>query len=323
MFEEILPRLYRIEIPLPESPLKFVNSYLIKGPDRNLLVDTGLNRRECLEAMQAALSELEVDLDRTYFFITHLHADHFGLVIRLTKDANRIYFSRPETEIIESWTGWEPMVRYAAQNGFPEDQLRQALAAHPGFKYKSDWLPDMRTLVDGDRVEVGDYGFVCVETPGHTRGHICLHEPDKKILLSGDHILGDITPNIQCWSDDENPLKDYLTSLDKVGRLDVDLVLPGHRRVITDMRGRIKELRDHHQARCGEVEAILAARGPLTAYETASRMTWDINCRTWDDFPLAQKWFATAEATSHLRFLEEEGRLGREPGEERIIYGLA
>jgi hypothetical protein len=51
--------------------------------------------------------------------------------------------------------------------------------------------------------------------------------------------------------------------------------------------------------------------GPLTAYEIASRMTWDIRCDSWEAFPLAQKWFATGEAISHLRYLKEEGRIER------------
>ena len=31
MVEQILPGMYRMEIPLPRSPLKAINSYLIKG----------------------------------------------------------------------------------------------------------------------------------------------------------------------------------------------------------------------------------------------------------------------------------------------------
>jgi len=44
------------------------------------VIDTGLNRKECLEAMETGLREIKVDLGKTDFFITHLHADHFGLV---------------------------------------------------------------------------------------------------------------------------------------------------------------------------------------------------------------------------------------------------
>ena len=321
MAHEILPNLFRIEIPLPENPLKYVNSYVVKGSDRTLIIDTGLNRDECHQAMLDGLSELEVDPDSAWFFITHLHADHFGLVARLTDKPGRIYFSRPETEIIESWNGWEPMVQYAGQNGYPEEKLRAALHAHPGFKHSAGWVPDMNVISDGDVIDVGEYHFTCVHTPGHTHGHICLYEREKKLLVSGDHILGDITPNIQCWSDEDDPLGDYLESLDRTLELEVDLVLPGHRTLVTDMGARIAELKEHHRQRLDEVYGILEG-GPKHAFDTASEMSWDITYKSWDDFPLAQQWFATAEATSHLRRLEVEGRISRSTDTGMSIYSL-
>jgi glyoxylase-like metal-dependent hydrolase (beta-lactamase superfamily II) len=105
MTEEILPNLFRIKIPLPENPLKYLNSYVIMGSKRNLIIDTGLNQKECLDAMQTGLHKLNVDLGETDFFITHLHADHFGLVSRLVTVTSKTYFNRPDTEIIEAW-GW-------------------------------------------------------------------------------------------------------------------------------------------------------------------------------------------------------------------------
>jgi glyoxylase-like metal-dependent hydrolase (beta-lactamase superfamily II) len=314
MPEEICRNLYRIEVPLPESPLKSLNSYVVKGKDRNLVIDTGFNRNKCLAAMQSGLSALEIDLSRTDFFITHLHADHFGLVNRLATATSRIFFSRPDAEIMESWEGFEPMIAYAGKNGFPEDELRSAIEQHPGNRFGSDWLPAFHILTDGDRIDVGNYSFECVETPGHTLGHICLYEPDQRLLIAGDHILGDITPNIQCWSDGENPLKHYLSSLDKVRRLAVDRVLPGHRSLFSDCTQRIQELEKHHEHRLDEVLNILKECS-LSAYAVASRMTWDIR-GTWEKFPVAQKWFATGEAISHLRYLEEEGKIRRSNGAE-------
>lgn len=321
MIEEVIANLFRIEIPLPESPLKSLNSYVIRAPERNLIIDTGLNREECLRAMQAGLRELDVDLEKTDFFITHLHADHFGLVSRLLTDTSKIYFNRPDAEIIEAWSGWESMVYYARMNGFPEDELRAALHSHPGFKYSPERIPELSILEDGDTVIVGDYLFKCVETPGHTRGHTCLYEHAKKTLVSGDHILNDITPNIQCWSDKENPLKNYLTSLDKVYELEVNLVLPGHRRLFRDYKERIKELKRHHQRRADEILLILS-KGSKNAFQVASEMTWDIVCESWGQFPVAQKWFATGEAIAHLRYLEEKGMVFRETGEKMITYSL-
>ncbi len=307
-----------MKIPLPESPLKIL-THVLKSPDRNLIIDTGLNRRECLEAMQTGLAELSIDLDRTDVFITHLHADHFGLVNKLARDSNRIFFSRPEKELIESWEGFEAMIAYGGRNGFPEDQLRAALDKHPGKKYGSRWIPELTLLDDGDFMECGRYHFRCVTTPGHTLGHICLYEADRKILIAGDHILDDITPNIQCWTDGQNPLKWYLNSLDKTAALEVDRVLPGHRRLIPDHRFRIDELKKHHEIRLSEVLEILQ-RGPRSAFHVASRMTWDIKCDSWEAFPVTQKWFATGEAISHLRYLEEEGKIKREREGQIIRY---
>ena len=317
MTEEILPGLHRIKIPLPESPLKYLNSYVIKADGRNLIIDTGFNRNECFEAMNNGLSELKIDLTDCDFFITHLHADHFGLIARLVTKKSKIYFSRPDKEIIESWEGFEPMIEYAGKNGFPENELRNALHQHPGYKYGSDWTPDMSVLEDGETITYGGYCFECVETPGHTLGHICLYEPERKILIAGDHILSDITPNIQCWSDKENPLEKYLSSLDKVRKLDVGLVLPGHRRLFKEHRTRIDELKRHHEKRAEEILGILK-KGAGSAFDVASFMTWDIRYDSWNDFPVAQKWFATGEAISHLRFLEEKQLVTKEKNDSGI-----
>jgi len=302
MIEELLPDLFRIEIPLPDSPLKYLNSYVIRSPERNLVIDTGLNRKECLEAMEAGLEEIKIDLGKTDFFITHLHADHFGLVGKIVTDTSKVFFNRPDSELIESWDGWDPMVEYA-----------------PGFKFHSQWVPELSILTDDDTIRTGDYHFRCIETPGHTEGHTCLYEAEKKIFICGDHILIDITPNIQCWSDRENPLKNYLTSLEKVRELDVDLVLPGHRRVFKNHAQRIDELKEHHYRRIEEVLTILNNEAK-NAYQVASGMSWDINCDSWEQFPLAQKWFATGEAIAHLRYLEEDRSIFRKKGEEEILF---
>ncbi len=321
MIEEILPNLYKIEVPLPQSPLKAINSYVIKAQGQSLIIDTGMNREECMSVLSSGLKELDVDLRRADFFITHLHADHLGLVSSLATDTSTIYFNQPDAAIINSVSHWEKTPNFARINGFPEDELQRAIKNHPGKKYSSRGRLDFYILKEGDTVSIGDYLFKCIETPGHTRGHMCLYEPSKKLFISGDHILSDITPNISLWSDEENPLNEYLISLDKVYNLEVDLVLPGHRDTFKNFKERIQELKSHHQTRAGEVLSILV-EGTKNAFQVASQMSWDMSYESWELFPSSQKWFAFGEAVSHLKYLEEKGKIRREMPRQKVVFSL-
>jgi glyoxylase-like metal-dependent hydrolase (beta-lactamase superfamily II) len=309
MIEEILKDLYKIDIPLPKNPLRSLNSYVIKTQGRNLIIDTGWDQKECLDAMQEGLKSLGVDSRETDFFITHFHADHIGLLPRLVAESSTVYFNRFEAEWIKLEERWNNFGDFARSNGFPEGDLQRVLQSHPGYKYGLSQGQSFHILKEGDRIDIGDYAFECIETPGHSRGHLCLYEPRKKILVAGDHILSRITPTIQSWSDQGgNPLKVYLESLNKIDRLDIELVLPGHRSIFKDCKKRIRELRNHHQERLKEILALLS-RGGCNAFEMASQMKWDVNYKSWDMFPVSQKWFATGEAISHLKYLEEEKKV--------------
>ena len=326
MFEQIFPDLYRIEIPLPNSPLKALNAYLIKGRGRSLLIDTGMNRKECLDAMRSCLEKLDVDLNRTDFFITHLHADHLGLVKRLVTDTTTVYFSRTEASIFNSIVGaiekrQQAFYALLLSNGFPEDELKQALHGHPGYRYSPKETIDFTGLKEGDIVKAGDYTFTCIETPGHSPGHMCLYEKNKKILFSGDHILSDITPNITCWPDLSDTLNAYLESLDKVYPLNVDLVLPGHRSLVTDHKKRIRELKAHHDARLNEALYAVQEKD-RTAWDVAPHISWDINADSWEAFPSVQKWFAMGETIAHLNKLVSDGKIRRIDENGKVRYTL-
>lgn len=319
--EEILPSLYKIEVPLPGSPLKATNSYVVKGTERSLIIDTGWNREDCMVALVSGLKECGVDLRQADFFITHMHADHSGLVSAIAVEGARIYFGRADAEIIRYITPehWDEMIDFAGRCGFPREELERAVGNHPGRRYNPSNSLNLHILKNGDTVSVGDYLFECIETPGHTPGHICLYEPDKKVFICGDHILFDITPNITLSSKERNPLKEYLISLDKVYDLDVRLTLPGHRSTFRNHKERIQELKQHHRARLDEIISILA-QGRQNAFQIASQMTWDIGYKSWDLFPPAQKLFAFGEALAHLKYLEEEGAVGRAIEGNGIIF---
>jgi glyoxylase-like metal-dependent hydrolase (beta-lactamase superfamily II) len=321
MIENILTNLFRIEIPLPKSPLKAINSYVIKSGKRNLLIDTGWNQKECLDTMQNSLRQLEVDLRKTDFFITHLHSDHLGLVSVLIGDTSTIYFNQPDADRIHSGIPLDDFINFARLNGYPEDELQEVIRNHPGFKFRSEGDLVFHVLKESDTISIGDYQFKCVETPGHTKGHMCLYEPKKKIFVAGDHLLNDITPNIQLWSDDGDPLKDYLASLDKVYEFEIELVLPGHRSTFRNCKERIQELKDHHRERLEEIISILE-KGRKNAFQVASQMSWDITYDSWDLFPMTQKWFAIGEAISHLKYLEGEKRIKKETESGKIFFSI-
>lgn len=321
MIDEVYPNIFRGEIPLPQNPLKAINSYVIKGDGRFLMIDTGMNRPECLQAMEAYIKEVGVDLKRTDFFITHLHADHLGLVSELAQSSSKIYFNYPDAEVINDPNHWQEMAETARLNGFPESDIQAAISRHPGKRYHARRPLDLTLLREGAKIEIGGYSFTCIETPGHTRGHLCLYEPNKKILFSGDHILESITPNISLWSEGDNPLKNYLQSLDKVSTYDVAQVLPGHRERFSHHHRRVEELKEHHEIRNDEVLSILK-RGKQTAYKVASLMSWDIDCESWEEFPLPQQWFAGGEAFAHLQYLQGLGRVKRELQNGKALFSL-
>lgn len=321
LIDEVVSGIYRIEVPLPNNPLKYINAYLVKTAERCLLVDTALDRPECLEALRNGLSELRVNMNTTDLFITHMHADHSGLVGVLKTVNSRAFASEQDGYTINHFgrEHWDRLAACAKHHGFDIDLLEAAITRHPGYRGGNKVMIDFTIVHDGDVLDYGDFRFTCVHVPGHTAGHMCLYEADRRILFAGDNILNDITPNITAWRDHENPLADYHASLSKLEQLKIDLVLPAHRTQIVDWRARVAELRSHHEQRLTEVEAILH-QGEFTAYQVAARMTWDIRCDSFDEFPVAQKWFATGEAIAHIRYLEAAGRVCRISNEPVAVF---
>jgi glyoxylase-like metal-dependent hydrolase (beta-lactamase superfamily II) len=325
MIEEIASDFYRVEIPLPDTLLKFVNSYIIRDRRRNLIIDTGMYNNECLKGMEKALAKLDIDLARTDFFITHCHGDHVGLVTRLIREGSIVYVNELDAQIIAKIkTGviLHEIRAFLQMSGFPEKDPKKILPPRVKEEFSPLESLPLRFADDRNVIERGEYRFTCVRTPGHSKGHMCLYEPDKKFLIAGDHILKNITPGIQGRVDGENPLKEYLSSLDKIYALDVETVLPGHRAIFGNCKTRIEEIKEHHHQRNKEVLAILQ-QGRKTIYEVASQMTWNVDCDSWDSFPVVQSFFATGEAFAHLRFLEETGEIERKTDGQAVLYQLS
>lgn len=323
--EKILPNFYRMEIPLPDNPLGSLNSYVIVGGGRNLIIDTGMNREACKKKIVEELENPNIDLNNSDFFITHLHADHLGLVGILASDNSKIYFNEIEASYFhaddeEVSNAFREMFSYYGKNGFPQGGIEKILERHPGFRYSPGEELDFIPLKGKDKLEVGDYCFECIETPGHSPGHMCLYERKKKILISGDHVLFDITPNITWWPVMDDPLGEYLKSLEKISELDVELVLPGHRSIQSNLRQRIRELQKHHDNRLDEILSVLEEGGEKNAWDIAPKITWDIDFDSWQGLPIAHKWFATGETIAHLIYLEGRGKIRKKISNGEISY---
>lgn len=310
--EKTAPGIYRIEVPLVGNALKAVNCYVITSGERPLIVDTAMNRPDCLERLRQGFAELGVDPKQSDFFVTHRHGDHHGLITTIASESSRVYIGRPDLDFIRDAGNGGRLIREQAPHyGFPLPMMERAMQNPPASPDSRLITPDYRTVGDGDTISAGSYNFRCITTPGHSPGQVTLYDEKTRLFFSGDHILGTITPNISGWFQTGSPLHDYLASLDKIHPLEVDLVLPGHREPFRNFRTRLDELRQHHLERTEEVVELLRRTQPNHAYDLAQKMRWDISFPTWEDFPTPQKWFASGEALAHLLYLEREGRVRR------------
>ncbi len=327
--KEVFPDLFQLRIPLPIPALDHLNAYVIRTEDQCVLVDTGMGSDKAFGELSRQLAEIGVKTeDLTEILVTHFHIDHVGLVPRLRElSGARLIVSAKTAEAVqlvrqtyESY--WKNLMNMYKVAGVPTELVERMLKATPGYLYQAvyeELARSSRALKDGEKTSIGEYCFQAVWTPGHSPGHICLYEPKRRLLMAGDHLLPTITPHVTQWGEESDALTDYLDSLEKVGKLDVDVVLPAHEDLFEDHRKRIGELQEHHRLRAAEMLSEIRSR-ELTAYQIASRIHWDIEYASWDRFPFFQKFLAVGETLAHLRFLEKQGRVRKNIRTETMFY---
>ena len=319
MVREVFPNIYLNEIPLPNNPLRALNSYIILSEEKYLIMDTGFNMNVCKEAFMKGVNALGVDLTRTDLVLTHMHVDHSGLADDLRRVGCRVLIGQKDGDFMNYFRTCRDEMFTKLLKAANLD--KSVLSFKPvNFGKESTEVFEFTPIAEGDVLPIGDYRLEVIDIPGHSRGHIGLYEKTHKLFFSGDHILNEITPNVPFWEYGKDSLGIYLESLKKISRLDIQTAFPSHRSIITDPKKRIAELIAHHEERLDEITGILQKGGRKTASQTAAKMHWDLVFDTWEAFPGPQKYFASSEALSHLEHLVTRGVVRRVKNDGVVYY---
>lgn len=309
--KEVLPHIYQLEIPLKGSPLRAIHPFLIVGGKRHLLIDTAFNTDECENALLEQMRMLNVSLDDTDIFLTHLHVDHCGLISRLKTEKNIIYASVPDKAHIDNFQNPENWPWIGENNlwaGVPEgDALRPE--QHVAYFNRPSFVVPIKTCNFGDTLTYGEYTLEVMDLAGHTLGQIGLWNKETKSLFCGDHILGTISPNISAWDVKHDYVQMYLDHLTKVKEMDVQRLFAAHGTEIENIPERINQLIAHHHERLAHMERLVKTNPqPVTAYYVATQTEWSKR-KDFHGLPIQQKWFASSETLAHLISLAKAKRV--------------
>jgi glyoxylase-like metal-dependent hydrolase (beta-lactamase superfamily II) len=304
------------EHPRVTKGLPYVLPYMLKRGGDTVLVDCGWNTDNAYKALEAGMQEHgSHPTEVQKLVITHVHPDHYGMAGRIKQLAScDVILHEKDAEVItdrylapKKLT--DDMSGFMSMNGVPELNAPTMSRGSMSMIDKVAAVPADTEVKGGETFKVGDMDFEIIWTPGHSPGHICLYEPNRKILLTGDHVLPTITPNVSIHTQTNgSPLGDYMRSLEKLVDLDVELVLPAHEFEIRDLKKRLREIEDHHQIRLAEMVRCVDSGGS-TAWEVAGRVEWATG-KLADFEPFMQR-SAVGETLAHLEYLFETGRLSK------------
>jgi glyoxylase-like metal-dependent hydrolase (beta-lactamase superfamily II) len=310
--EKVAGGVWSVPVPIIGNPLRYVLSYLIGHDDGFIIVDPGWNHPDSWQALTAGMAQCEIPLTAiTGILVTHVHPDHHGQSGRVAELTGAWVGMHPAEDEFLELRGTNLMMRdnmaaYLRWCGAPPSHLEELISsrqhnAQAGHMVRADRLIEHDQLIEAPGLRLR-----AVWTPGHTPGHLCFHDENRDLLLTGDHILPRITPNVSSYDMTSNPLLDYLGSLDKLRGLQPAEVLPAHEYRFADLDSRLDDLTEHHHERLAEAADILAAApAGLTAWQVAAGVTWS---RAWSDLVSFQRQAAVGEVLSHLRYLQSRGQ---------------
>ena len=273
---------HRIPVPVPflhaGGP---ANAYVVEEEDGGLLlVDTGLSTGEGAAALDHGFQRLGFRYeDVRRIVVTHGHVDHFGGARWIQERAgfDVPVLAHPLDAPKLTTDGWlyhdhaEAYARHLIRLGVPAELARDVIArSEPAFEI-APRVARAEPLADGQVLEGRHVSLRVVHAPGHTPGLVVLHDAERRLLLSGDHLLERISPNplIDLGPDDRpgwfEPLVAYERSIRAIAELELDAVLPGHGPPFGGHRRVIESLLGYQGRRQAKLLALVggAARTPF------------------------------------------------------------
>ncbi|HEY1275041.1 MAG TPA: MBL fold metallo-hydrolase [Thermoleophilaceae bacterium] len=312
--DRVLPGLWRLRLPLPWPGVPHVNAFAIAAGNGVVLVDTGLHEPGAMRQLELALSQAGLRLEHVRLLVcTHAHSDHYGQAGPIVKQAGCELWMNPHYEHIIGFVrdperALERRIEVARQSGVPADALAHYEQRRGQGAGVAELVEPDRELVDGVEVDTDLGTWSVYETPGHAPSHVVLHQPERGLLLSGDHLLGRVSLYYD-YGYTPDPAGEFLDSLDVVDALDVRLVLAGHGRPVRDGHALCAANRREVAERVGRVRDAIAT-GPLTPFEIVPALLGE---------PAASgmmlNWGLT-EVLCYLRHLELRGEAERVEGED-------
>lgn len=270
--EKVLPGVWRLRLPLPWPGVPHGNAWAVACDGGIVMFDTGIGGKGRLRQLDLALAQAGFGVEDVRLVVcTHSHTDHYGLGGAIVEAAGCELWMHPRWEHVrlladDPAAALEQRLEVARQSGVPPASLERYREARSGDAETGiDVIkePD-RDLVPGVEVETDLGAWQVVETPGHAPSHVVLHQPERKLLISGDHLLGR-TVLFFDHGNSPDPVGEFQASLDRVEPLEVDLVLPGHGRTFRDPEAKIAESRRQVNELLGKVREALG-RDERTAF---------------------------------------------------------
>lgn len=308
-----------IRVPLPMAPpLRWVNSYMLRGPEGITIIDPGPRTAETEREWSLALRQLDIAPgDVAQIMVTHHHPDHYGLAGYLQSITGAaVRMSRRAYEETQLMWGKdsvmnEELPRLFRRHGMPPVWSGQLPPHLRSFFSQVTPAPEVDFIREGEAVVMGGRCWLPLESAGHAPGHLSFYDPERKLMFCGDAVLPQISPNISFLpGSDPQPLQSFLTSLERFASYEVRIAFPGHRHPFEHFPERVHMLLEHHEERLARIEGLLRPR-PQTGFEVCAALFGT-------DLGIHQMRFAMAETLAHLVELVRRGR-----ARERLTSGEA